>query len=88
MSELDPQRPYQRLLATGISDIPMHNLMKLCSLPTSLFDSHMLMRSGDKTELMHYLIKRVPECIIRTTPSNEGQFIIDGVRCFTSYAVV
>ena len=48
----------------------------------------MLMRTGDKTELMHYLIKRVPECIIRTTPSNEVQFIIDGVRCFTSDAVV
>ena len=42
--------------------------------------SHMLMRTGDKTEIMHYLIKRVSECIISTTPSNEMQFIIDGPR--------
>ena len=78
--ELDPQRLHQRLLVTGISDIPMHDLMKyeLCSPPTCRFDSHMLMRTGDKAEHMHYLIKRVPECIIPTTPSNEAQFIIDG----------
>ena len=59
--ELDPQRLYQRLLVTGICDIPMHDLLKyeLCSLPTCRFDSHMLMRTGDKTELMHYLIKGV-----------------------------
>ena len=50
----------------------------MCALTTCRFDSHMLMRAGDKTELMHYLIKRVSECIISTTPSNEMQFIIDG----------
>ena len=72
--ELNPQRLYQRLFATGIS----------CY-------SHMLMRTGDKTELMPYLIKRVSECIISsrddtfsTTPTNEIQFNIDGVPCFTS----
>ena len=56
----------------------MHDLLKyeLCSLPTCRFDSHMLMRTGDKIE-MHYLVKRVPECIISTTPSNEMQFIRD-----------
>ena len=41
--ELDPQRLYQRLLVTGICDIPMHDLLKyeLCSLPTCRFvDAH------------------------------------------------
>ena len=78
--ELDPQRLYQRLLVTGIYDIHMHDLLKyeLCSLPTCRFDSHLLMRTGDKTELMYYLIKRVSECIFSTTPSYEMQFIIDG----------
>ena len=78
--ELDPHRLYQRLLVTGICDIPMYDLLKyeLCSLPTCRFDSHMMLRTGDKTELMHYLMKRVPECSFSTTPSNEMQFIIDG----------
>ena len=78
--ELDPQHQYQRLLVTGICGIPMHDLLKyeLCSLPTCRFDSHMLMRTGDKTELMHYLIKRVSECTFSTTPSNEMQLFIDG----------
>ena len=62
--EIDSQRLYQRLLVTGICDIPMHgacifqlqapDLFKyeLCSFPTSLFDNHMRMRIGDKAEMI------------------------------------
>ncbi len=41
--EMDPQRLYQRLLVTGIGDIPLPDLFQfeLGSFPPSLFDNHM-----------------------------------------------
>lgn len=58
----------------------MPDLMKyeLCSFPTSLFDNHMHMRTGDKAELIHYLLKLVPECVVSTTLDTGLQFVIDG----------
>jgi len=77
--EMDPQRLYQRLLVTGICDTPMEELFmyELCSFPTSLFDTHLLLRTGDKAEIIHYLIKQVPACIT-ASPQPNVQYIVDG----------
>ena len=77
--EMDPQRLYQRLLLTGMADIPLPDLLKyeLCSVPPALFDNHMLMRTGDKAELIHHLLKLHPTCV--SAPIDTGvQFIVDG----------
>ena len=79
--EMDPQCLYQRLLATGIGgDIPLTDLFQfeLCSFPPSLFDNHMRMRTGDKAELIHHLLKLVPACIVSSTLDMGLQFIVDG----------
>jgi len=79
--EMDPQRLYQRLVVTGICDIAMDDLFRyeLCSFPTSLFDNHVRLRTGDKAELLHHLVKLVPGCIISVTPDLQSyQFILDG----------
>ncbi len=84
--EMDPQRLYQRLLVTSIGDIPLPDLFQyeLCSSPPSLFDNHMRMRTGDKAELIHHLVKLVPTCFVSATVDMGLQFIVDGEDYFTS----
>ena len=36
------------------------------------------MRTEDKAELIHHLLKLVPECVVSTTLDKELQFIVDG----------
>ena len=78
--EMDPQRLYQRLLITGINDISLPDLFKyeLCSFPPSLFDKHMCMRTGDKAELIHHLLKLVPSITTLDNIDMNLQFVIDG----------
>ncbi|EDO36625.1 predicted protein [Nematostella vectensis] len=78
--ELDPQHLYQRLLLMGIGDIPLSELLayELCSLPTALFDNYMRMRTGDKAELIHHLVKLVPESVVATLPTTDLRYVIDG----------
>jgi len=78
--EMDPQRLYQRLLVTGMNDISLSELFKyeLCSFPPSLFDNHMCMRTGNKAELIHHLLKLVPSSIILDINDMRLQFVIDG----------
>jgi len=38
----------------------------------------MRLRTGDKAELIHHLLKLVPTCIVSTTPDMGLQFIVDG----------
>ena len=56
--ELDPQHLYLRLLLMAVGDILVAELLgyELCSLPAALFDNYMRMRTGDKAELIHYLV--------------------------------
>ena len=63
--EIDPRHLYQRLLIMGVGEIPLVDLLQyeLCSFPAFLFDNQLFMRSGDKAELIHHLVKLVPECI-------------------------
>lgn len=64
--EMDPQHLYQRLLLMGVGDIPLAELLgyQLCSIPAALFDNYMRMRTGDKAELIHHLVKLVPESVV------------------------
>ena len=83
--EMGPQRLYQRLLVIGMADIPLPDLLKfeLCSVPPALFDNHMLIRTGDKAEPIHHLLKLDPTCV--SAPIDTGvQFIVDGGGCFKS----
>ena len=77
---MDPQHLYQRLLLMGIGDIPLPELLKyeLCSLPASLYDNHMRMRTGKKAELMHHLLKLVPESVLASVQTTGFQCVIDG----------
>jgi len=78
---MDPQHLYQRLILMGVGDIPLPDLLQyeLCSLPASLFDNHMCMRTGDKAELIHdHILKLVPDCIVPSLPTTELQYVIDG----------
>ncbi|KAK3735834.1 hypothetical protein QZH41_007479 [Actinostola sp. cb2023] len=71
---MDPQHLYQRLILMGVGDIPLPDLLQyeLCSLPASLFDNHMCMRTGDKAELIHdHILKLVPDCIVPSLPTTE-----------------
>ena len=63
----------------GVGEIPLVDLLQyeLCSFPASLFDNQLFMRSGDKAELIHHLVKLVPECIISSLPKGL-QNVIDG----------
>ena len=45
--------------------------------PASLFDNQLFMHSGDKAELIHHLVKLVPDCIISSLPKGL-QYVIDG----------
>ena len=44
--------------------------------PRVSFDNQLFMRSGDKAELIHHLVKLVPECIISSLPKGL-QYVID-----------
>ena len=85
--EMDPQHLYQRLLLMGSGDIPLPELLKyeLCSLPASLYDSHMRMRTGNKAELMHHLLKLVPESVLASVQTTGFQFVIDGGGYYTNF---
>lgn len=65
----------------GVGEIPVVDLFQykhlLCSFPASLFDNQLFMRSGDKAELIHHLVKRVPECIISSLPKG-FQYVMNG----------
>ena len=50
---------------------------KLCSYPSSLLDSELLMRPADKADLQNWLIKKVPECVI-SDPSPGVVYVLDG----------
>ena len=78
--ELDPQHLYQRLLLMGVGDIPLAELLgyELCSIPAALFDNYMRMRTGDKAELIHHLVKLVPESVVSTLPTTGLRYVIDG----------
>ena len=79
--EMDPQRLYQRLLLTGLNvDVPLRDLFQyeMCSFPPALFDNHVRMRIGDKSEIFHHLLKIVPEGKVDTFCDVSMQYIIDG----------
>ena len=78
--ELDPQHLYQRLLLMGVEDIPLAELLgyELCSLPAALFDNYMRMRTSDKAELIHHLVKLVPESVVLALPTTGLRYVIDG----------
>ena len=87
--ELEPQILYQRLLITGVCDTPITELFtyELCSIPPSLFDNFMRMRTGDKAELMHYLLKAVPACVVtHELDPADVRFIHDGGRLLHKFA--
>ena len=52
-TEINPQQLYQRLLVAGIGTYDTKSLLQyeLCSYPSSLFDSKLLMRLSDKADL-------------------------------------
>ena len=69
---MDPQHLYQRLLVIGADEIPF-----LC-LPASLFSNYLQMRTGDKSELIHNLLKLVNACIMPKLPTAGLQYVADG----------
>lgn len=79
--EMDSQRLYQRLLLSGFNgDIPLPDLFRyeMCSFPPSLFNNHVCMRIGDKSEIIHHLLKLVPESSSVKSCDMSMQYIIDG----------
>ena len=62
---IEPQQLYQRLLVDGVESIELSTLFKyeLCSYPSSLFDSKLLMRLADKADLQNVLVKKVHDCV-------------------------
>ena len=85
---LDPQHLYQRLLLMGVGDIPLAELLgyELCSIPAALFDNYMRMRTGDKAELIHHLVKLVPESVVSTLPTTGLRYVIDGGELLHKFA--
>ena len=77
--EIDQRHLYQRLLIMGVGEIPLVDLpqYELCSFPTFLLDNQLFMRSRDKAERIHHLVKLVPECIVSSLPKGL-QDVIDG----------
>ena len=59
--EMDPQGLYQRLLVSGINDIPVPDLMNI-----SVRQSYAHADWG-QGELIHRLMELVPECVVSTT---------------------
>ena len=85
--EMEPQHLYQRLLLMGIGDIPLPELLKyeLCSLPASLYDNNVRLRTGNKAELMHHLLKLVPESVLASVQTTGFQCVIDGGGYYTNF---
>ena len=50
---------------------------ELCSYPSSLVDSKLLMRLPDKADLQKGLIKKVPACVVQDQPL-DVTYVIDG----------
>ena len=48
------------------------------SLPAALNENYMRMRNGDKGELIHHLVKLVPESVFTTFPTTGLRYVIDG----------
>ena len=69
--------PLQRLLVAGISIIELSTLFQydLCSYPSSLCDSKLLMRLAE--DLRNWLIKKVPEWVI-SDPPLVVVYVLDG----------
>ena len=59
--EIDPKYLYQRLLIMGVGQIPLvwSTPKRTMLFPRVSFDNQLFMRSGDKAELIHHLVKPV-----------------------------
>ena len=77
--QIDPKQLYQRLLVAGIGTIDVKTLFQyeLSSYPSSLFDTKLLMRLAAKADLINWLIKKVPSCVIKESPIR-AKYVIDG----------
>ena len=64
--EIDPKHLYQRLLVAGIGNTDPEVLFQyeLCSYPSSLCDTRLLLRAADKANIQNGLVKRLPMCHI------------------------
>ena len=64
--ELDQQLPYQKVLLVGLKEYSVEELYsyELCSNPSNLFDTNLRLRSGEKSELIHELIKLAPASVV------------------------
>ena len=80
--EINPQQLYQRLIVAGIGNIQLTELFQyeLCSYPSSLFDSKLLMRLPDKADLQNGLVKKIPACVVSDQPLDmlEVMYVVDG----------
>lgn len=77
--EIEPKQLYQRLLVAGIGNIELKTLFQyeLCSYPSSLFNSQLLMHLADKAVLQKGLFKKVPACVVKEIPTSVA-YVIDG----------
>ena len=68
--ELDPQLHYHRVLLVGLKEYSVEELYsyELCSNPSNLFDTNLRLRSGEKSELIHELIKLAPASVVPCPP--------------------
>lgn len=78
--EMDPGHLYQRLLVMGVGEIPLPDLLRyeLCCFPASLFHTNRQMRTGDKAELIHYILKLAPLCVVPSLPATGLQYVLVG----------
>ena len=77
--QIQPEQLYQRLIVAGIDSIEIHELLtyELCSYPSSLFDSKLMMRVADKADLKQEIIKSVPTAIVADIPIG-CRHVVDG----------
>ena len=77
--ELDPQLLYQRILLVGLKEYSVEELYayELCPYPSNLFDTNLRLRSGEKSVLIHELIKLAPASIVPCPPKNQVRHVID-----------
>ena len=64
----------------GVGEIPIPDLLRyeLCCFPASLFDTNMQIRTGDKAERIHYILKLAPQCVVPSLPATGLQYVVDG----------
>ena len=78
--QIDPQLLFQRLITVGQSSDELKSAFKyeLCSYPSALFDSSLLLREADKPALADAIWNLCKPNVPADIPDNGIQYVLDG----------